>query len=151
MQDLKYREVVITRKLEEQLFEGQPGVGKEIGDEQSKMKVIGVMEDIKDKGSYQAIEAGLYQPIDSTWASTILLKVKPGTDATFEGKLFKSFSNAVGTNVEIEHMDNKLESKNKLTLVPMIIASIVAGFLVINVALGLFGVLWYNIISAKAK
>jgi putative ABC transport system permease protein len=57
----------------------------------------------------------------------------------------------VGTNVEIEHMDNKLESKNKLTLVPMIIASIVAGFLVINVALGLFGVLWYNINKRKGE
>jgi putative ABC transport system permease protein len=43
----KIQGVVITRKLEEQLFEGQPGVGKEIGDEQSKMKVIGVHEDNK--------------------------------------------------------------------------------------------------------
>jgi putative ABC transport system permease protein len=48
-------------------------------------------------------------------------------------------------------MDNKLASKNKLTLVPMIIASIVAGFLIINVALGLFGVLWYNINKRKGE
>jgi putative ABC transport system permease protein len=143
--------VVITAGLERELFEGQSAVGKEIGDENARMRVIGVMEDIKDKGSYQAIEAGLYQPIDSTWASTILLKVKPGTNAAFESRLFKSFSNSVGTNVEIEHMDNKLVSKNKLTLVPMIIASIVAGFLIINVALGLFGVLWYNINKRKGE
>jgi putative ABC transport system permease protein len=143
--------VVITARLEKELFEGQSAVGKEIGDENARMRVIGVMEDIKDKGSYQAIEAGLYQPIDSTWAGTILLKVKPGTNAAFESRLFKSFSNSVGTNVEIEHMDNKLASKNKLTLVPMIIASIVAGFLIINVALGLFGVLWYNINKRKGE
>jgi putative ABC transport system permease protein len=143
--------VVITARLEKDLFEGESALGKEIGDENARMRVIGVMEDIKDKGSYQAIEAGLYQPIDSTWASTILLKVKPGSNAAFESRLFKSFSNSVGSNVEIEHMDTKLESKNKLTLVPMIIASIVAGFLVINVALGLFGVLWYNINKRKGE
>ena len=149
---LKMKAVVISNKLAQDLFKGQQAVGKEIGDEGSKMKVIGVMEDIKDKGSYQAIEAGLYQAVDSSsWARTILLKVKPGTDAAFEGKLFKSFSNAIVTNVEIEHLDNKLESKDKLTLVPMIIASIVGGFLVINVALGLFGVLWYNINKRKGE
>ncbi len=145
---------VITRKLEKDLFKGQPALGKVIGEENTKMKVIGVMEDIKDKGSYQDIEAGLYQPIDSSsgmWVSTILLKVKPGTDAAFESRLFKTLSNAIGTNVEIEHMDNKLATKNKLMMVPMIIALVVAGFLIINVALGLFGVLWYNINKRKGE
>ncbi len=33
----------------------------------------------------------------------------------------------------------------------MIIAFIVAGFLIINVALGLFGVLWYNINKRKGE
>lgn len=150
----KTRAVVISNQLARELFKDNSAVGKEIGDEGSKMKVIGVMEDIKDKGSYQPADAGLYSPIDTSsgaWSSTILLKVKPGTDAAFESRLFKSFSNAVGTNVEIEHLDKKLESKNKLTLIPMIIASIVAGFLVINVALGLFGVLWYNINKRKGE
>ena len=36
-------------------------------------------------------------------------------------------------------------------LVPLIIALIVAGFLIINVALGLYGVLWYNINKRKAE
>ncbi len=150
----KNRAVVITARLEKDLFGGEPAPGKEIGDENTKMRVVGVMEDIKDQGSYAAIENGLYEPIDTAtgmWNSTVLLKVKPGADAAFESRLFKTFSNAVGTNVEIEHLDNKLESKNKLTLVPMIIAFVVAGFLIINVALGLFGVLWYNINRRKGE
>ena len=75
----------------------------------------------------------------------MLVKVKPGTGAAFESKLFKVLSNAIGTNIEIEHLDKKLVTKNKVMLVPMIIGFLVAGFLIINVALGLFGVLWYNI------
>jgi putative ABC transport system permease protein len=86
-----------------------------------------------------------------SWAGTIILKVRPGTSAAFESKLFKTLSNAIGTNIEIEHLDKKLVSKNKVMLVPMIIASVVAGFLIINVALGLFGVLWYNINKRKGE
>jgi hypothetical protein len=40
--------------------------------------------------------------LDTGWArytSTMLLKVKPGTDATFESKLFKSLSNTLGTSI----------------------------------------------------
>jgi len=152
--------VVITSKLQDELFEGKDAVGKSIsGDtyvsaDASEMKVIGVVEDIKDKGDYQAIENGLYKQFDSNsakWAGTMLLKVKPGTDAAFEGKLFKTLSNAIGTSIEIEHLDKKLPAKNKIMLVPLIIASIVGGFLIINVALGLFGVLWYNINKRKAE
>ncbi len=150
----KTPQIVINSKLQEELFNGQDAIGKIIGTDAEQMKVVGVAENIKDKGTYQAIESGYYRPIDSGWAKwtgTILLKVKPGTDAVFESKLFKTLSNAIGTNIEIEHLDKKLVSKNKVMLVPMIIAFIVAAFLIINVALGLFGVLWYNINKRKGE
>ncbi|MES2645303.1 MAG: ABC transporter permease [Bacteroidota bacterium] len=157
----KYRPVVINRKLKEELFGNENAVGKLIGEEnyeqgkaENRFKVMGVVENAKDKGSYQAIENGIYVKMDSNalrWAGTMVIKVKPGTDASFESKLFKTVSNAVGTSVEIEHLDKKLVSKNKVLLVPMIIAAVVAGFLIINVALGLFGVLWYNINKRKGE
>ncbi|MGY0038291.1 ABC transporter permease [Pedobacter sp. NJ-S-72] len=43
------------------------------------------------------------------------------------------------------------KSKNKSTIIPMVIFIIVAGFLIINVALGLFGVLWYNINKRRGE
>ena len=55
------------------------------------------------------------------------------------------------SSIEIEHMPNKLKSANLFNLVPMIITLIVACFLVINVALGLFGVLWYNINKRRGE
>ena len=146
--------VVINHELQEKLFDSEDAVGKTISDDANQMRVIGVVENIKDKGAYQAIESGLYKPLDTGWArwtGTILLKVKPNTDAAFESKLFKTLSNAIGTSIEIEHLDKKLVSKNKVMLVPMIIAFVVAGFLIINVALGLFGVLWYNISKRRGE
>jgi len=49
------------------------------------------------------------------------------------------------------HLTDERKRINSITLVPMIILIIVAGFLIINVALGLFGVLWYNINLRKSE
>ncbi len=151
--------VVINSTLKKKLFGNETAIGKLLGqgdpnNQLSKQRIIGVVNDIKDKGAYQAVESGLYKYIDTGWArliGTIVLKVNPDADAAFESKLFKSLSNAIGTSIEIEHMDKKLVSKNRLMLVPMIIGLIVAGFLIINVSLGLFGVLWYNINKRKGE
>ena len=35
----------------------------------------------------------------------MLLKGKPGIDAAFESKLYKALSDAIGTTIEIEHLD----------------------------------------------
>ncbi|MCU7549377.1 ABC transporter permease [Chitinophagaceae bacterium LB-8] len=146
--------VVINRKLQEELFEGKNAIGKYIEYGGDRLKVIGVMENMKDKGTYTPVENGLFKRIDAgaaKWTSNILIKVKPGADAVFEGKLFKALSNTIGTSVEIEHMDKKLTRQNKLSLIPMIIMLVVGGFLIINVALGLFGVLWYNINKRRSE
>jgi putative ABC transport system permease protein len=146
--------VVINEKLKKELFGNGTAVGKILGADNYKAKVIGVVQDTKDKGDYQPIEFGMYQKMDTGWyrySSTIIMKVEPGTDAAFESKLFKALSNAIGTSIEIEHLDKKLASKNNLFLVPAIIFVVVAGFLIINVALGLFGVLWYNINKRRGE
>jgi putative ABC transport system permease protein len=97
----------------------------------------------------------MYTQLDTTdvkWNSFILLKVDETADANFEGKLYKflgqTFNNA---RVEISYMDDLRNSKNEMTIIPMIIFMIVAGFLIINVALGLFGVLWYNISRRRSE
>ena len=157
----RYTPVVINQKLKEELFGNESAIGKILGEQniekgtsENRYKIMGVAENAKDKGSYQAVENGMYLKMDTgalRWAGTMLVKVKPGADASFESKLFKTLSNAIGTNIEIEHLDKKLVTKNKVMLVPMIIAAVVAGFLIINVALGLFGVLWYNINKRKSE
>ncbi len=69
-----------------------------------------------------------------------------------KARLYKTLANYMkNSNVEIEHLDNKLKTANYLYLVPMIVLLIVAGFLIVNVALGLFGVLWYNINKRRGE
>src|SRR3954447_21880678 len=154
----KNQPIVINEKLKEELFGDENATGKIISEEQfekevpARYRVIGVANNMKDKGDYQAIEDGIFMLMDTgsvRWTGNILIKVKPTADAAFEAKLFKSLSNAIGTSIEIEHLDKKLITKNRIMIVPLIIAFIVISFLIINVALGLFGVLWYNINKRK--
>ncbi len=149
--------IVINSVLREKIFGKNNAVGEFIEDRDNKNRsqVIGVVNAVKMKGDFANTEPGLYNRTDTgsfRWLGRILVKVKPGTDAAFESQLYKTLANYLkSSNVEIEHMDNKLKSANYWYLVPMIVLLIVAGFLIVNVALGLFGVLWYNISKRRGE
>ncbi|RYY36301.1 MAG: FtsX-like permease family protein [Sphingobacteriaceae bacterium] len=149
--------IVINKVLKDAIFGTGSAVGKHVdGDNPKDGKlIIGVVDDLKTEGDYHPVGYGAYKRLDTAgfkWIGTMLVKVKPGADAAFEGKLYKTMANSLkNSNVEIEHLDNKLVNKNKFTLVPLIILSVVAAFLIINVALGLFGVLWYNINKRRGE
>jgi putative ABC transport system permease protein len=171
MQDAvaKNKSIVINNSLREVLFGNEDPIGKLTGDaaingkgvglgggdNQNRMKIIGVVEDAKVKGDYAPAGFAVYNRIDTAafhWLGKILLKVTPDADAAFEGRLYKTMANYMkNANVEIEHLTNKRKSINYFALVPMIVLLIVACFLVINVALGLFGVLWYNISKRRGE
>ncbi|MEO8414289.1 MAG: ABC transporter permease [Ginsengibacter sp.] len=144
----KDQPVVINKTLQEELFNNEDPLGKILGEAPNTMKITGVVTDFKDKGDYRPLPQGLFVRMDTSnyrFIGTLLINVQPNTDAAFESKLFKSLSNVMGSTIEIVHLTDQRKSINRITLVPMIILIIVAGFLIINVALGLFGVLWYNI------
>ena len=152
----KFRPVVINSLLKEKLFGKDNAVGKVFGKEsENPLKVVGVINDIKDKGDYQKTEYAMYRRADSAayrWLGEILIKVSSQANTVFEGRLYKTLASYLkNATIEIEHLENKREDRNNMTLVPMIIMLIVAGFLVINVALGLFGVLWYNINRRRSE
>jgi len=150
----KDKPVVINETLKEKLFKNEDPVGKILGEAPNTMKVTGVVSNFKDKGDYRALSEGIFMRMDTSnynFITAILITVQPNTDAAFESKLFKSLSNAIGSTIEILHLTNERIRINSITLVPMIILFIVAGFLIINVALGLFGVLWYNISKRRSE
>lgn len=153
----KNKPIVINEMLKDEIFGKKPAIGKLIGDyeNKSKFKVIGVVQDMKVDGDFSRLSKGMYRQIDTgyfKYTGSILLKVSPGADANFEGKLYKflasTFKNA---GVEITYLKDMRDAKNEITVIPMIIFIIVAGFLIINVALGLFGVLWYNISRRRGE
>lgn len=153
----KEKIIVINNALKDKLFGKADAIGKPLGDYEGKnpTRIIGVVDDIKTDGDYQEAPRGMYNKHDTAaykWLGKILVKVSPDADAAFESRLYKLMANSMkNSNIEVEHLDDKLVSYNKFTLVPLIILSIVAAFLIINVALGIFGVLWYNINKRRGE
>jgi len=148
--------MIINRTLRQQLFGSGKALGEKVGDDNSnKMVIIGVVEDVKAKGDYQEGGFAMYERIDTSsndGRGRILVKVNANADAAFESRLYKLMaSNGNNSGIEIEHLTDKRKTINNTTLIPMIILLIVACFLIINVALGLFGVLWYNINKRKGE
>ena len=153
----KSKAVVINRSLKEKLFGNENGLGKLFGDDgdKKKMKVVGVIEDIKVNGDYFLPGVAMYDAVDTGFMrrmGTMLVSVSPNADAAFEGRLYKTLANAMkNANVEIQHLTDMRKSKNYFALVPMVVLIIVSCFLVINVAMGLFGILWYNINKRRGE
>jgi putative ABC transport system permease protein len=145
----KAKPIVINKSLRAKLFGTGKALGEVTGEKENKRVVVGVVDDIKAKGDYQQAGIAMYERVDTSSSDgrgRILIKVSPAADAAFESRVYKLLANdPLNSGIEIEHLADKRTSINKNTLIPMIILLIVAFFLIINVALGLFGVLWYNI------
>jgi putative ABC transport system permease protein len=76
----------------------------------------------------------------------LVLKVRPGTTADFEEKLVKTMQAAAHDwSFDVQETAALRRQNLRNYLVPLAAIGIVAGFLLVMVALGLTGVLWQNI------
>ena len=115
--------------------------------------MIGVAENMKDKGDYQEVENGMFVAIDTGWmrnAGNILIHVNPMPMQLLKAGYQRHFptpsAQALRSNTLI-----KAAKQNLLMLVPLIIALIVAGFLIINVALVYMGCCGTTSTNEKAE
>lgn len=152
----KDRRIIINETFSKELFGTTKGAGKLIGDfdNKNKLKIIGVVNDYKANGDFVPGNNVMFSQLDTSYlkyTSTLLLKVKETADATFESKLYKFMATTMRSAIEIQHVDEMRDVRNKETIIPLLLFIIVASFLIINVALGLFGVLWYNINKRRGE
>ncbi|RIJ34358.1 ABC transporter permease [Pontibacter oryzae] len=144
--------IVINQQLQEKLFGNEPAIGKLIPiTDSSSYQVIGITEYFRGAGEFASDAPAMLTRInfakrqDKFWES-LLIKVKPGIGVAFEERMVKDISGITGDwNLEVSMLEKMRKAKAKVTLVPMLGLGFVCAFLILNVALGLFGVLWYNI------
>lgn len=156
--------VVLNQPLRQALFGTEQAVGKLVtfgdpaskdADNREKFRVVGVIGNFKARGEYEPNEPGVFELARETkphWLRTLIVKVAPGTDADFEARLMKDFAAMTKDwNIDVSYMEKQRQTKQNITLVPVIIFLIVSGFLLINVALGLFGVLNLSIARRRSE
>lgn len=156
--------VVINQPLREKLFGTGQAVGKLVSfsdpfdknvDDNEKFRVVGVIGNFKSRGEYQRNDPGVFELVRESkphWLRTLIVKVAPDTDANFEARLMKDFAAMTKDwNIEVSYMEKQRRTSQNLTFVPVLIFLIVSGFLLINVALGLFGVLNLSIARRRSE
>ncbi len=149
----KYAPVVINKKLHEKYFNSKP-VLDSIFIIAGEKKIVGIVDHFKYLGQFkeEVPLTFLYEPKDHEYANTICIRLKEGVGLAFEEELTNTVLQ-VGKfdDVLMEQVENRRVRDNESIWIPMIALLSICGFLIFNVALGLFGVLWYTISKRKAE
>lgn len=149
--------IVLDRQLKEQLFGAEPAVGKTHQKKDEEYIVVGVIDRYRYHGEFDDQRGGFFRRsvVSDTTVDApdvALLSVQPGIGVQFEEQLLKRLAAvAPGWNMRIQTMENLRATYLKEYLMGTATLVIIAGFLVFNVALGLFGVLWYSINRRRAE
>ena len=116
-------------------------------------KIIGIVDEYRYIGEFDEPRQVTFslRPYHENF-QTAILKMKADTPSSYEERL----ANIVNTTTKttgsiIEKLEKKRVAKSRESWILIIALLSVCGFLCINVALGLFGVLWYNISKRKSE
>lgn len=147
--------VVINRRLAEKWFPGKDPIGQ-LYVEQTRNKkdgqryrVVGVVDQFRSHGEYMDpvyfMLPRWIPGVGKDAAHTIMLKLKPGTPRIFEARLNARLKQVRNDwNYVISTQADARASMLKTQTIPLVIMAVIAAFLLVMVAFGLFGVLWQN-------
>ncbi len=151
----KYPPVVVSQKLLDEHFGEREVLDSIFTIEDDQNRIIGIVEHYKAFGGEFTDEKPLtffYRPSNSIETPSLYIRTKEGANIGLEEKVNNHIATITkSNNFIIEHIEQSRVLKSQETWVPIIALLSICGFLIINVALGLFGVLWYNINKRRAE
>ena len=145
--------VVINRRMALDMFGTLDVIGKQFDasgrDKRGDIRrVVGLIDDYRKKGELdtpQNVTIMRHATEAEEDPRTILIKMAPGTPRAFEQALSRQLKLINNQwSYQIEPLSSMRTTAMKRRMTPLIVLSIVAGFLLLMVAFGLFGVLWQN-------
>jgi putative ABC transport system permease protein len=157
---LNYQALVLDADAAKALFGNEDPVGKTIPgarfrDEPTApkdLRVVGVIAPYRQDGEFTMTKSNMiffrasrrFPP--SPEASQVVIRLKPGTPASFEADLNDRLRPAVsGIKYRVYRMADTRRTALRMMLTPLASLAIIAAFLVLMVALGLTGVLWQTV------
>ncbi len=149
--------VVVNRELRRVMVGDSVIVGRRFTHEDDDFVVVGVIDYFRFHGEFDH-HSGLFfkrrRSVDTTgwFPDQALIRVRPGTTGRFEQRLLDNLADiAPEWNLRIETLPDLRSSYIKDNLLSLLSIGSVTGFLVLNVALGMFGVLWYSINRRRSE
>lgn len=142
--------VLICKSIEDKYFNGD-AVGKMLTDpEPCKLEIIGVVDEFKRTDFEEPQEMGFVynnEILRSRWLE-VLVRTKPGQQNNFlsiaESELFAVLDPKIWVIRSLNSFDNMRSTENLDRLQHKYLGVLLAIFVMINVLLGVIGILWYN-------
>jgi putative ABC transport system permease protein len=159
-----YKPVVLNQKTARDYFGDEDPIGqnmidrleekdrvKKDGTKRKEQRVVGVIDDFRKNGEFRELYGYLIfrndlKLPDGETPRNFVLKVRPGTTADFEEKLVKRMQAvARDWSFDVRSIAQMRAENHQSYYVPLAAFGLVAGFLMLMVALGLTGVLWQSV------
>lgn len=153
----RLKPIVINRTMREAMFGSEPALGKIVKADHEDFTVVGVIDTYRYAGEFSAPQNGYFirNVMADTGAVTmvaVLVKVRDGVGVAFEEQLMKRLRAMVpGWTFRIDSLNYMRTNYLRDEMLVIVLFFVIAGFLMFNVALGLFGVLWYSINRRRAE
>jgi putative ABC transport system permease protein len=154
----KYPPMVVNREFKDRYYPGVTSIVDSVFDFNGDHIVVGVTEDFKYKSNFAenfplsffsqlARMDEFKEPFEM-----MMIRLQPNSLADSEEAIYNLLvSNTKNTDVVIWDMAKDRRQSNRPILIPMIILLVISAFLLINIALGLFGVLFTQINRRRAE
>jgi putative ABC transport system permease protein len=154
-----YPPIVIDEQLQRTLYPGgEPAVGKilPLNGGKERSRIVGVLRAYRTNGELDEAHPVIMHPMlpqDSAThlANALLVRVQPGSGAALEKQLTDDIRRLGGWSSTIRTVSEMHESQFKQTLARPALLGVMSLFLLLNVALGLFGVLWLAISARRTE
>ena len=153
-----YDAVVINETMSRDLFGTESAVGQNIGADEPRpgatsvrpSRIVGVVDAYREDGEFDGTRNYVIfrKPLrgddrKSRPPRNLLIKVRAGTPAAFEERLIKRLQAAAPDwSFEVTRLTQMRDDSIRFAVAPLVAVGLVAAFLMLMVALGLFGVLW---------
>jgi len=151
--DAKYKSVLISKKMRDATFKDNPVIDSVyVIDEECK--IVGVFDHYKYTGNFKVEEpmTFFYQSMEDISSNNINIRVVPNARPELEEEVNQLVAQITKKqNFKIDQLEVEQKMANRSTWIPMIALLSISGFLILNIALGLFGVVWFNVNKRKGE
>lgn len=154
----KYPPMVVNREFKDRFYPEVTSIVDSVFDFNGEHIVVGVTEDFKYKSNFaENFPLSFFPQMDRMGAfgepfEMMMIRLRPNSLANSEEAIYNLLvSNTKNTDVVIWDMAKDRRKSNRPILIPMIILLVISAFLLINIALGLFGVLFTQINRRRAE
>lgn len=150
----KFVPVVVNQLFADEFLKDTTALGFTFHMNGMDVVILGIVDHFKYRGMFSEEVPVMMVPIENHWGNLGLLTVvtSPNAEASIVKKMYDITAKVTKNfDFRIDQVEAIREQSSKSTWFPIIGLFALAGFLLINIAMGLFGILRYNISRRKPE